>query len=29
MIDPQGEANKWLKNHEKNNNLKVVRFSEP
>lgn len=28
MIDPQGEANKWIKFHEKNNELKVVRFTE-
>ncbi|KAL4470156.1 hypothetical protein ABPG72_009081 [Tetrahymena utriculariae] len=28
MIDPQGEANKWIKNHERDNNLKIVRFSE-
>lgn len=28
MIDPQGQANKWIKNHESKNNLKVVRFSE-
>jgi hypothetical protein len=25
MIDPQGQANKWVKNMEKNNNLQVRR----
>jgi dynein heavy chain len=28
MIDPQGEANRWLKKHEKENNLKVINFEE-
>lgn len=28
LIDPQGEANKWLKKHEKANNLKIINFSE-
>ena len=27
MIDPQAQANKWIKNMEKENNIKVVRFS--
>lgn len=28
MIDPQGQANKWVKNMEKNNNLHVVKLSD-
>jgi len=28
MIDPQGQANKWIKNMEKPNNLHVVRQSD-
>lgn len=29
MIDPQSQANKWVKNLEKNNNLNIIRFSQP
>lgn len=29
MIDPQGNANKWVKNMEKANRLCVIRFSQP
>lgn len=29
MIDPQGQANVWVKNMEKSNNLKVIRFTSP
>ncbi|XP_064925018.1 dynein axonemal heavy chain 7 isoform X3 [Columba livia] len=29
MIDPQGQANKWIKNMEKANNLHVVKLSDP
>nr|XP_012632402.1 dynein heavy chain 7, axonemal isoform X3 [Microcebus murinus] len=29
MIDPQGQANKWIKNMEKANSLHVIKFSEP
>jgi dynein heavy chain len=29
MIDPQGQANKWVKNVEKSNNLNVIRFTSP
>ncbi|KOX76420.1 Dynein heavy chain 7, axonemal [Melipona quadrifasciata] len=28
MIDPQGQANKWVKNMEKNNNIHVIRLSQ-
>ena len=28
MIDPQGQANKWIKNMEKANNLFVIRLSQ-
>ena len=28
MIDPQGQANKWVKNMEKANNLHVVKLSD-
>lgn len=28
MIDPQGQANKWLKNMEKSNSLHVVKLSD-
>ena len=28
MIDPQGQANKWIKNMEKANNLHVVKLSD-
>lgn len=27
MIDPQGQANKWIKNMEKANNLRVIRMT--
>uniref|UniRef100_A0A2K6B1B9 Dynein axonemal heavy chain 7 n=1 Tax=Macaca nemestrina TaxID=9545 RepID=A0A2K6B1B9_MACNE len=29
MIDPQGQANKWIKNMEKANSLYVIKLSEP
>ncbi|XP_076449948.1 dynein axonemal heavy chain 7-like [Babylonia areolata] len=28
MIDPQGQANKWVKNMEKSNNLHVIKLSD-
>ncbi|XP_054991966.1 LOW QUALITY PROTEIN: dynein axonemal heavy chain 12 [Sorex araneus] len=28
MIDPQGQANKWIKNSEKENNLHVIKLSD-
>eukprot|EP00794_Sanderia_malayensis_P006878 gene6878-7653_t len=28
MIDPQGQANKWIKNMEKSNNLQVIKLSD-
>lgn len=28
MIDPQGQANKWIKNSEKVNNLQVVKLTQ-
>ncbi|XP_068702145.1 dynein axonemal heavy chain 3-like [Montipora foliosa] len=28
MIDPQGQANKWIKNMEKPNNLQVIKLSD-
>lgn len=28
MIDPQGQANKWLKNMEKINSLHVIKLSD-
>lgn len=28
MIDPQSQANKWIKNMEKDNNLKIIKLSE-
>lgn len=27
MVDPQGQANKWIKNMEKANNLSVIRMT--
>ena len=29
MIDPQGQANKWVKNSEKKKNLQVVKLTQP
>ncbi|XP_077987554.1 dynein axonemal heavy chain 3-like isoform X2 [Glandiceps talaboti] len=29
MIDPQGQANKWIKNKEKPNKLQVIKLSDP
>ena len=29
MIDPQGQANKWVKNMEKPNSLQVIKLSDP
>jgi dynein heavy chain len=29
MIDPQGQANKWVKNTEKENRLVIVKMSDP
>ncbi|CEM19434.1 unnamed protein product [Vitrella brassicaformis CCMP3155] len=29
MIDPQGQANKWIKNTGKTQNIQVIRLSEP
>lgn len=29
MIDPQGQANKWIKNMEKDNKLAVIKLSDP
>ncbi|XP_017878877.2 dynein heavy chain 3, axonemal [Ceratina calcarata] len=29
MIDPQNQANKWIKNMEKENNLAVIKLSDP
>lgn len=29
MIDPQGQANKWVKSMEKANSLGVIRLSNP
>lgn len=28
MIDPQGQANKWVKNSEKENNLNVIKLTD-
>ena len=28
MIDPQGQANKWVKNMERENNLRVVKLTQ-
>ncbi|KAL1497384.1 hypothetical protein ABEB36_008364 [Hypothenemus hampei] len=28
MIDPQGQANKWIKNMEKNNHLQVIKLTD-
>lgn len=29
MIDPQGQANKWIKNMERQNNLAIIRLNQP
>lgn len=29
MIDPQGQANKWVKNMEKENNLAIIKLTDP
>ena len=29
MIDPQGQANKWIKNMEKDKKLEVIKLSDP
>ncbi len=29
MIDPQGQANKWVKNMERVNKLEVIKLSDP
>ncbi|XP_004674896.1 PREDICTED: dynein heavy chain 7, axonemal [Condylura cristata] len=29
MIDPQGQANKWIKNLEKTNSLQLIKLSDP
>ena len=29
LIDPQGQANKWIRNMEKDNSLQVVKQSDP
>ncbi|XP_063845652.1 dynein axonemal heavy chain 7-like isoform X5 [Scylla paramamosain] len=29
LIDPQGQANKWIRNMEKDNSLQVVKLSDP
>ena len=29
MIDPQGQANKWVKNMEKENKLSVIKLTDP
>lgn len=28
MIDPQGQANKWIRNMEKKNNISIIRMSQ-
>ena len=28
MIDPQGQANKWVKNMEKQNNMNIIRLAQ-
>ena len=28
MIDPQGQANKWVKNTEKDNGVKVIKLTD-
>lgn len=29
MIDPQGQANKWIKNMEKANSLHLIKLTDP
>lgn len=29
MIDPQGQANKWIKTMEIENSLNIIRFTSP
>ena len=29
MIDPQGQANKWIKNMEKSNSLQLIKLNDP
>lgn len=29
MIDPQGQANKWVKNMEKDNDLQIIKLTDP
>lgn len=29
MIDPQGQANKWIKNMERSNKLEVIKLTDP
>lgn len=29
MIDPQGQANKWVKNLERDSNLSVIKLTDP
>ena len=29
MIDPQGQARKWIKNLEKENNLSIIKYTDP
>ena len=29
IIDPQGQAGKWIKNMEKENNLCVIKYTDP
>lgn len=29
MIDPQGQANKWIKNMEKTNSLHLIKLNDP
>lgn len=28
MIDPQGQANKWIRNYERDNNLQIIRLTD-
>jgi len=28
-IDPQGQANKWIKSMERENRLKIIKFNDP